>query len=52
MCSGGSKLFFDEEPPNAMLKNFKQRGDNQIMSLELLSIAYGVSHRLTCDLKL
>ena len=48
MRSGGSKLFFDEEPPSAMLKNFKQRGDNQIMSLELLSIAYGVLHRLTC----
>ena len=42
-ASDGVKAFCDEEPPREVLTFFKKRGGNQIMSLELLSIAYGIS---------
>ena len=39
--SGNKRVFCDEEPPAELMRLFKRRRDNQIMSLELLSIAYG-----------
>ena len=35
--------YSDMEPSEAVMSNFRIRGDNQIMSLELLSIAFGLS---------
>ena len=40
-CSDGAIKFADMEPAAEVLKAFKPRGDNQIMSLEILSIALG-----------
>ena len=42
LVGDGIVEFCDMEPEASVLSNFKQRGDNQIMSLELLSIALGV----------
>ena len=39
----GQRRFCDMQPDEKQLGFFKKRGDNQIMSLELLSIALGVS---------
>ena len=39
----GQAAYCDEEPSEKVLSCFRSRGDNQIMSLELLSIAYGFS---------
>ena len=41
--SGKSKLYCDAEPSKEVMKFFRERRDNQIMSLELLSIAYGIA---------
>ena len=41
--SDGQRAFCDTKPPDSVLGFFNQRGDNQIMSLELLAIAYGQS---------
>ena len=35
--------YADEEPSKEVMRQFKRRGDNQIASLELLSIAFGFS---------
>ena len=37
----GEAAFFDTAPTAEVMSYFPVRGDNQIMSLELLSIAYG-----------
>lgn len=39
----GQAAYCDEEPSAKVMSCFRRRGDNQIMSLELLSIAYGIS---------
>ena len=39
----GRLLYTDWEPPRQLMALFRQRGDNQIMSLELLAIALGLS---------
>ena len=39
--SDGNVTYCDVEPPAEVLSFFRRRRDNQIMSLELLSIAYG-----------
>ena len=39
--SDGNVTYCDVEPPAEVLSFFQRRRDNQIMSLELLSIAYG-----------
>ena len=35
--------YCDTEPPDVILNSFMKRGDNQITSLEILSIALGIS---------
>ena len=40
-ASGTEICYCDMEPSSEILKHFKSRGDNQIMSLEILSIALG-----------
>ena len=42
LIGDGTIEFCDQEPDEAVLCNFRQRGDGQILSLELLSIALGV----------
>ena len=42
LVGDGIVEFCDMEPEESVLSNFRRRGDNQIMSLELLSIALGV----------
>ena len=37
----GLASYTDCEPPPKLLKQFKERNDNQIASLEMLAIAYG-----------
>jgi predicted secreted protein len=37
----GKFYYSDAEPPNAIMQSFMRRGDNQIMCLEILSIAFG-----------
>jgi len=39
----GRSSYSDWAPPVCVLRHFKQRGDAQIMSLELLAIAFGLS---------
>ena len=39
----GCVFYSDWAPPECVLAHFKQRGDSQIMSLELLAIAFGFS---------
>ena len=34
-------FFCDMEPPAELMRSFQKRGDGQIMSLEILSIALG-----------
>ena len=38
----GRTSYCDMEPPAELMESFMVRGDNQIMSLEILSIALGV----------
>ena len=40
-CRPGKMEFADFEPTVEVMNSFKKRGDNQILSLELLSIALG-----------
>ena len=40
-CSNGKITYADMQPAEATMAAFKPRGDNQIMSLEILSIALG-----------
>ena len=35
-------MYSDGEPPEDLVKCFKQRCDNQIMSLEVLAISFGL----------
>ena len=42
MISDGVVEYCDVQPPQEVLMFFKKRRDNQITSLELLSIAYGI----------
>ena len=39
----GRFLLTDAEPPPNVLRQFAERGDRQITSLEILAIAYGLS---------
>ena len=39
----GQASYSDWAPPECVLRHFKRRGDAQIMSLELLAIAFGLS---------
>ena len=38
----GDVLYCDDAPPEQVLRCFKDRGDNHIMSLELLARAFGM----------
>jgi hypothetical protein len=40
----GRTSYCDMEPPAELMESFMVRGDNQIMSLEILSIALGVMY--------
>jgi len=42
MIKDGRTSFCDMAPSDELMKSFKRRGDNQIMSLEILSIALGI----------
>ena len=42
ICDGCIE-FADMEPDEKVLRQFRARGDNQIASLELLAIAFGIS---------
>ena len=39
----GQCMFTDGQPSEAIMKCFKQRADNQIMTLEILAISVGLS---------
>lgn len=41
LCRDRSWAYSDMEPPTAVMASFKMRRDNQICSLEILSIAFG-----------
>ena len=41
-ASDGEQMYCDEEPSAGLVSFFRQRRDNQIMSLEVLSVAYGI----------
>ena len=43
MFRDGSKSFCDCEPPEKLLRQFKSRSDQQIMGLEMLSLALALS---------
>ena len=43
LVADGRIEYADFEPSNAVMRQFTRRGDNQIASLELLSIAFGFS---------
>ena len=43
MCSDGQMQYCDMEPEASTMELFRSRRDNQITSLEILSIALGVS---------
>ena len=43
LIDGTSMLYTDWEPHDTVLNFFRKRGDNQIMSLELLALALGLS---------
>ena len=42
MIKDGRTSFCDMAPSDELMNSFKRRGDNQIMSLEILSIALGI----------
>ena len=43
LFAGGRSYFCDMEPSQQILQSFERRSDNQIMALEMLSIALGIS---------
>jgi hypothetical protein len=48
-ASDGEIFYCDMEPDSLLMESFKRRGDNQIMSLEILSISLGTPlHQLSC----
>ena len=38
----GKFFYSDAEPPQVIMQSFRRRSDNQIMCLEILSIAFGM----------
>ena len=43
LCVDGKMLYSDWEPPPSLLRCFQSRADNQILGLELLAVALGMS---------
>ena len=42
-CRDGEVYYTDIAPPASLMESFKERADNQIMGLEIASIALGIS---------